>query len=155
MHHDVDVVVLGSGFSGSLLAQILGRTGRSVALLDNHGHPRFAIGESSTPAANLILKELADRYDLKVSVRFPAMAAGNRLIQTSAAGSNVVSAISNTSQENDFRRGPIMKTNCWWLPVMMISKAILIGFARMLMPCFARLLRIRVPLCCSTLKRQA
>ena len=65
MHHDVDVVVLGSGFSGSLLAQILCRTGRSVALLDNRGHPRFAIGESSTPSANLILKQLADRYDLK------------------------------------------------------------------------------------------
>ena len=65
MHHDVDVVVLGSGFSGSLLAQILCRTGRSVALLDNRGHPRFAIGESSTPSANLILKQLADRYDLQ------------------------------------------------------------------------------------------
>jgi len=64
-HHEVDVVVLGSGFSGSLLAQILCRIGRSVALLDHLGHPRFAIGESSTPAANLILKQLADRYDLK------------------------------------------------------------------------------------------
>jgi len=27
-------------------------------------HPRFAIGESSTPLANLLLEELADRYDL-------------------------------------------------------------------------------------------
>ena len=62
-HHAVDVVVLGSGFSGSLLAQILSRVGRSVALLDHRGHPRFAIGESSTPAANLILKQLADRFD--------------------------------------------------------------------------------------------
>jgi FADH2 O2-dependent halogenase len=27
-------------------------------------HPRFAIGESSTPLANLLLEEIADRYDL-------------------------------------------------------------------------------------------
>lgn len=65
MHHDVDVVVLGSGFSGSLLAQILCRIGRTVALLDNRGHPRFAIGESSTPSANLVLKQLAGRYGLE------------------------------------------------------------------------------------------
>jgi len=65
MLHDVDVVILGSGFSGSLMAQILCRAGRSVALLDNRGHPRFAIGESSTPSANLILKDLTDYYNLE------------------------------------------------------------------------------------------
>ena len=65
MRHDVDVIILGAGFSGSLLAQILCRRGRSVVLMDNRSHPRFAIGESSTPSANLILKELARRYDLK------------------------------------------------------------------------------------------
>ena len=38
--------------------------GRSVVLLERGRHPRFAIGESSTPLANLLLEELADRYDL-------------------------------------------------------------------------------------------
>ncbi|HUG19576.1 MAG TPA: tryptophan 7-halogenase [Planctomycetaceae bacterium] len=59
-----DVVVLGSGFGGSLLAAILSRQGMRVALLDTARHPRFVIGESSTPAADLILHDLATRYDL-------------------------------------------------------------------------------------------
>jgi FADH2 O2-dependent halogenase len=38
--------------------------GRSVVLLEKGTHPRFAIGESSTPLANLLLEELATRYEL-------------------------------------------------------------------------------------------
>ncbi len=68
-----DVAILGSGFSGSLLAMILGRSGKSVALIDRSRHPRFAIGESSTPAADLILSQLADHFhldELKPLARF-------------------------------------------------------------------------------------
>ena len=35
-----------------------------MALIERGRHPRFAIGESSTPLANLLLEELADRYEL-------------------------------------------------------------------------------------------
>jgi FADH2 O2-dependent halogenase len=59
-----DLAVIGSGFGGSLLAMIAHRLGRSVVLLERGRHPRFAIGESSTPLANLLLEELATRYDL-------------------------------------------------------------------------------------------
>ena len=59
-----DLAIVGSGFGGSLLAMIARRLGRSVVLLDRDRHPRFAIGESSTPLANLLLEELATRYDL-------------------------------------------------------------------------------------------
>jgi tetracycline 7-halogenase / FADH2 O2-dependent halogenase len=59
-----DVAVVGSGFSGSLMALIARRLGRSVVLLERGAHPRFAIGESSSPLANLLLEELADRFDL-------------------------------------------------------------------------------------------
>lgn len=38
--------------------------GLSVLLLERGKHPRFAIGESSTPLANLLLEELAIRYEL-------------------------------------------------------------------------------------------
>jgi tetracycline 7-halogenase / FADH2 O2-dependent halogenase len=61
---DYDIVVVGSGFAGSLLAMIACRAGRSVLLLEKGSHPRFAIGESSTPLSNLVLDELAVRYDL-------------------------------------------------------------------------------------------
>jgi tetracycline 7-halogenase / FADH2 O2-dependent halogenase len=63
-HFDVDVAVVGSGFAGSLTALGLRKRGRSVALVERNRHPRFVIGESSTPLANLLLEELADRYDL-------------------------------------------------------------------------------------------
>jgi FADH2 O2-dependent halogenase len=62
--HDVDIAIVGSGFSGSLLAMIARRLGRSVVLLERGRHPRFAIGESSTPLASLLLEEIARQYDL-------------------------------------------------------------------------------------------
>lgn len=61
---DFDFVVIGSGFAGSLIATILQTQGRRVAIVDRSSHPRFAIGESSTPAASLILSSLADQYEL-------------------------------------------------------------------------------------------
>ena len=58
------VAVVGSGFAGSLLARILAVQGHDVTLLERGTHPRFAIGESSTPLANLTLERLARRYGL-------------------------------------------------------------------------------------------
>ena len=55
---DADVAVLGAGFSGALTALALRRRGRSVVLIERGRHPRFAIGGSSTPLANLLLEEL-------------------------------------------------------------------------------------------------
>ena len=55
---DCDIAVLGSGFGGTLLAIIAHRLGFGTALLERGSHPRFAIGESSTPLANLLLEEL-------------------------------------------------------------------------------------------------
>ena len=62
--HHVDTLILGSGFGGSLLSMILARAGRSVAVVDRGRHPRFAIGESSTPLANTSLNALAQQYNL-------------------------------------------------------------------------------------------
>lgn len=61
---DVDVAIVGSGFGGSLTALALLKRGRRVALIERGRHPRFAIGESSTPLSNLKLEQLADTYDL-------------------------------------------------------------------------------------------
>ncbi|MFP5230432.1 MAG: NAD(P)/FAD-dependent oxidoreductase [Acidobacteriota bacterium] len=59
-----DIAIVGSGFGGSLLAMIARRLGHSVALIEKGAHPRVVIGESSTPLSNLLLEELAIRYDL-------------------------------------------------------------------------------------------
>ena len=64
MSADYDIAVVGSGFAGSLLAMIARRIGRSVLLLERGKHPRFAIGESSTPLSNLLLEDLSIRYNL-------------------------------------------------------------------------------------------
>jgi FADH2 O2-dependent halogenase len=40
------------------------RLGLSVVMIEKGTHPRFAIGESTTPLSNLLLEEIADRYDL-------------------------------------------------------------------------------------------
>jgi FADH2 O2-dependent halogenase len=61
---DFDLAIVGSGFGGSLLAMIARQLGFRVVLLEKGRHPRFVIGESSTPLANLLLEELATRYDL-------------------------------------------------------------------------------------------
>ena len=53
-----DVLILGSGFGGSLLALILARAGKLVAMVDRSRHPRFAIGESSTPLADRTLAQM-------------------------------------------------------------------------------------------------
>lgn len=59
-----EFMILGSGFGGSLLALILARQGRSVVMVDRARHPRFAIGESSTPLADRTLAEMSKRYSL-------------------------------------------------------------------------------------------
>ena len=39
------ILVIGSGFSGSIVAAILRKHGHHITLIDKSSHPRFAIGE--------------------------------------------------------------------------------------------------------------
>lgn len=57
-----DVAVLGSGFAGTILSRCLAACGMTVVLIERGQHPRFALGESSTPLANLSLERLALRF---------------------------------------------------------------------------------------------
>ena len=59
-----DLIIVGSGFGGSLMAMIARKLGFSVVLLEKSSHPRFVIGESTTPLTNLYLEQIADRYQL-------------------------------------------------------------------------------------------
>ena len=60
--NDFDAVIAGSGYSGSMLAAVLARQGRRVLVIDRDQHPRFAIGESTTPIADFLLDGLASRW---------------------------------------------------------------------------------------------
>jgi FADH2 O2-dependent halogenase len=59
-----DFLIAGAGFAGSLTALALQKSGFKVCLLEKGQHPRFAIGESSTPVADMILRELSSKYNL-------------------------------------------------------------------------------------------
>lgn len=59
-----DVLVIGAGFAGSLTALCLKQAGFGVCVLEKDRHPRFAIGESSTPIADMILRDLSKKYNL-------------------------------------------------------------------------------------------
>lgn len=56
--------IVGGGFGGSLMAMVATRLGYDVVLIERQRHPRFSIGESSTPLTNLLLERLADEYNL-------------------------------------------------------------------------------------------
>lgn len=58
------IVIVGSGFAGSLLALIARTLDLDVVLLERVRHPRFAIGESSTPLANRQLQRVATDFNL-------------------------------------------------------------------------------------------
>src|SRR5215472_8524535 len=58
------VLIVGSGFGGALMAMISRRLGYSTGLVERGKHPRFVIGESTTPLTNLLLAELCAQYDL-------------------------------------------------------------------------------------------
>jgi len=62
MHHDV--AILGAGFGGSLAALIAKQMGMNPILIEKGKHPRFAIGESSTPQADIALQHIAEKYNL-------------------------------------------------------------------------------------------
>lgn len=59
-----DVTIIGSGFAGSILARVLATRGVRVVMVDPARHPRFAIGESSTPIADTMLRRIGTQYEL-------------------------------------------------------------------------------------------
>ena len=59
-----DVIILGTGIGGSMLGAILARHQLKVLLIDSETHPRFTIGEATTPDTNFRLKLLSLKYDL-------------------------------------------------------------------------------------------
>jgi len=86
LRREFDLVVVGSGFGGSLMAMIAHRLGLSVALLEQGAHPRMAIGESTTPMSNLLLERLCATYDLPRIAPLPKWGSWQRSYPEIACG---------------------------------------------------------------------
>jgi FADH2 O2-dependent halogenase len=59
-----DVIILGTGFGGSVLATILARHGKRVLMIERNVHPRFAVGESTIPQMTMGMRVLSVRHDI-------------------------------------------------------------------------------------------
>lgn len=59
-----DVVIVGSGFGGAVCAMILSKLKYKVLLVEKNKHPRFALGESTTPVVTKTLRFLSEKYDI-------------------------------------------------------------------------------------------
>ncbi|HFE46456.1 MAG TPA: FAD-dependent oxidoreductase [Nannocystis exedens] len=57
-----DVLLVGGGAAGTMLATILARNGFSVSLVEGGVHPRFTIGESTVPQMSMMLRIAALRF---------------------------------------------------------------------------------------------
>jgi FADH2 O2-dependent halogenase len=60
--HEFDVGIVGGGLSGSMLGAVLAKHGVKVAIIEEDKHPRFAVGESTTPHTSLLISLLAEKY---------------------------------------------------------------------------------------------
>jgi tetracycline 7-halogenase / FADH2 O2-dependent halogenase len=59
-----DVAILGASIGGATLALILARLGKRVVLIDTGLHPRFAVGEATTPYTTHSLNLIAEEFDI-------------------------------------------------------------------------------------------
>ncbi|NEO98551.1 MAG: NAD(P)-binding protein [Symploca sp. SIO2E9] len=59
-----DVIILGSGIGGSILATILAKHKARVLIIDKGNHPRFAIGESITSHTEILLSLISHYYSV-------------------------------------------------------------------------------------------
>jgi len=57
-----DVVIIGSNLGGSLLANILAKNNLSVVMVDPCPHPKFTIGEATTPDTSCYFKIVGEKY---------------------------------------------------------------------------------------------
>lgn len=75
---DHDVVILGSGLAGSMLAACLAENGVDVLVIDAAQHPRFAVGESTIPYTSMMMRLVSERYgvpEIKKLTTFEAVQA--------------------------------------------------------------------------------
>ncbi|HWR48359.1 MAG TPA: tryptophan 7-halogenase, partial [Pseudonocardiaceae bacterium] len=62
--HVYDVAIVGSGLAGTILGACLARNGADVVLIDADTHPKFTIGESTIPFTSMMMRLIAERYQV-------------------------------------------------------------------------------------------
>lgn len=62
MRHDYDLVILGGGIAGAVLALVASKLPCKVLVLERGRHPRFAIGESTIPSTTFGFRYLSRTY---------------------------------------------------------------------------------------------
>ncbi len=61
---EFDVAILGTGLAGTMLGAILAKRDIKVLCLDAGSHPRFVIGESTIPYTSVMMRIVAERFDI-------------------------------------------------------------------------------------------
>lgn len=64
MNGRYNVIILGSGITGTTLAAVLARQNVSTIVLDSGHHPKFAIGESMVPESTFLLYLISKAFDV-------------------------------------------------------------------------------------------
>ena len=128
-----DAVIIGSGFSGSILGQILARSGWRIAIVDRAKHPRFAIGESSTPTADFLLAYLADRWRMPELRPLAAWGTWKETYPQITCGKKRGFTYFGHSPDQFFTIARNTLVHSWWLRLSPTIGAIRIGYVAMLM----------------------
>ena len=89
MDQKFDVLILGSGLSGSTLSICLQASGLTTCMIDAKRHPRFAIGESTIPNTSKTYKLMSLKY------RAPELAA-------LASFGNLIERVGTCGMKNNF-----------------------------------------------------
>lgn len=79
-----DVIILGSGMSGTQMGCILAKHKQRVLIIEEGQHPRFTIGESTIPETSLMNRIIADRFGIPEIRQLTSFYAINRSIASSS-----------------------------------------------------------------------
>ena len=132
MEHRADVGVIGGGCGGALMAMVARQMGHSVVIIERGTHPRFAIGESSTPLTNLYLQQIAQQYDLPQLLPFRRWGEWQREYPEVGCGLKRGFSFFHHDFCRDFSDDEKRESNCWLRPARATRWLIRIGFGPIL-----------------------
>ena len=97
--------------------------------MERGAHPHFAVGESSTPLANLVLESLAQTYDLPRLAPLAEYGPWQRSYPHLACGVKRGFTFFQHEEGRPFQRAATAPTNCWSAPIRPTTRPTLTGSA--------------------------